>query len=91
MKQFKNLLGIDADDKTWILDDSGVVGKVLVCYNVLQKLFWVNQKCKITVGLLSNSRSAGTDTVLFANVSLPLVICLVSLSCPHSDMLRSML
>lgn len=42
MKQFKNLLGIDADDKTWILDDSRVVGKLLVCYYVLHKLFWIN-------------------------------------------------
>lgn len=29
--------------------------------------------------------------ILFANVSLPLVMCLVSLSCPQSDMLKSML
>lgn len=86
MKQFKNLLGVDADDKTWILDDSGVLGKVLVCHNVLHKPFWINPKCKITVGLLSSSRSAGPD-----NVSLPLVICLVWLSCPQSDMLKSML
>lgn len=43
MKQFKNLLGVDADDKTWILDDSGVVGKVLVRHNVLHKPFWINR------------------------------------------------
>lgn len=37
----KNVLGVDADDKTWILDDSRVNGKVLVCHDVLHKLFWI--------------------------------------------------
>lgn len=32
-------LGVDADHKTRILDDSGIVGKILVGHNVLHKLF----------------------------------------------------
>lgn len=56
----KSLLGVDTDDKTWILNDSGVVDKFLVGHNVLHKPFWINQKYKIRVGPRSKSRSAGS-------------------------------
>lgn len=34
------LLGVDADDKIWIISDAWIFGKFLVCHNVLHKLFW---------------------------------------------------
>ena len=47
-----NLLGVDTDYKTWILDDSWIVGEILVCHNVLHKLFWINGKMKMTNQIL---------------------------------------
>lgn len=46
VKQLKSLLGVDADDKTRVLDDSGVVGKVLESHNVLQEPFWISDEQK---------------------------------------------
>lgn len=35
---FHILLGVNADDKTGILNDSRIVGKILIRHNVLHKL-----------------------------------------------------
>lgn len=60
---FRIILGVYADDKTWILNDSWILGKILICHKVLHKLFWSKKECRKYFNF-SGRHSAGISSSL---------------------------
>lgn len=85
---FQILLGIDANDKAWIVNDTGIVDKLLESNKVLCKHFCMYEKNSRSNAV--TSQATGYDYILLhadTHSHLPLVIWVRSPSCPQSDML----